>query len=302
MTNPLEGRLMSQETRSMMIYDRREPAGRNDDSQHPAMSEDTAAFGGLPEILNQSPKVQAQLKLDRTLNQLKNNDTGMPGDLKTGRQPQVGTAQFMMAADSDSDEEEKKSPAQERAEEIAARLEEEAQQIGIPEGHQVLWRFHNRAEEYQSHRFQNAPGGAIPDNDLEAFRVNREAQARHMYKSSRATESAGISFSRSLKDLLKESFFLGGDKQLRETVRGDEGHAAKFLSYTLAPEENLSLPENLKVADAIPKLGMKERNQLQEARERSLREKEALYMPPAGSGGAAPPPSQTIANPFVGLR
>ena len=49
-------------------YAKREPA-RRDDPGHPVAAQDPAAFGGLPEILNRSPRVQAQLQLDRTLNQ-----------------------------------------------------------------------------------------------------------------------------------------------------------------------------------------------------------------------------------------
>jgi hypothetical protein len=55
-----------------------------------ASSEQGTAFGSLPEVLNQSPAVQAQLHLDRALNQgartvqRKANDTGLPDDLKAG--------------------------------------------------------------------------------------------------------------------------------------------------------------------------------------------------------------------------
>lgn len=49
-------------------YAEREHAGR-DGLGRPGAAQDPAAFGGLPEILNQSPRVQAQLQLDRTLNQ-----------------------------------------------------------------------------------------------------------------------------------------------------------------------------------------------------------------------------------------
>jgi len=73
----------------MKTYARRGPADRND-SRNSAPAHDTAAFGGLPEILNQSPRVQAQLQLDRSLNQRKVNDTGMPDGLKAGIEEMSG--------------------------------------------------------------------------------------------------------------------------------------------------------------------------------------------------------------------
>jgi hypothetical protein len=67
----------------MKSYAKRKPTGK-DNLARPATAQDSAAFGGLPETLNQSSRVQAQLQLDRSLNQRKENDTGMPDGLKSG--------------------------------------------------------------------------------------------------------------------------------------------------------------------------------------------------------------------------
>src|SRR5262245_34158922 len=48
---------------------KREKRAHGEESRRPAVTRDAAAFGALPEALNQSVKVQAQLRLDRSLNQ-----------------------------------------------------------------------------------------------------------------------------------------------------------------------------------------------------------------------------------------
>jgi Domain of unknown function (DUF4157) len=70
-------------------YAQREPREQRAAQRTPA-AQDPAYFGGLPEVLNQSPAVQGQFLLDRALNQgspavqRKVNDTGLPDGLKSG--------------------------------------------------------------------------------------------------------------------------------------------------------------------------------------------------------------------------
>ena len=79
----------------MQTYARREPAEIGDAKASKASAQagtdrSTTTFGALPEMLNQSSAVQAQLRLDRVLNQgspavqRKANDTGLPDGLKAG--------------------------------------------------------------------------------------------------------------------------------------------------------------------------------------------------------------------------
>jgi hypothetical protein len=94
----------------------------------------------------------------------------------------------------------------------------------MPEGYVGIWRFHGRPEEYQSHRYRQArqSGQTVPDEELDKLRNNPSQQALHMYKSSKKAKSVGISYTRSLDDILDQSYHVGADSALAFTIRGEE--------------------------------------------------------------------------------
>jgi hypothetical protein len=133
-----------------------------------------------------------------------------------------------------------------------------------------------------------------------------------MFKSSYKVNSVCVSYARSLDKLLQESFNPGADSHLASTVRGGgNGEPATFLAYTQIPGAQLIMPENVKVPRQTYKdqdgiivvvgLKIQEIDRLSEARDRAIRETEALHLPLPGSGGCTFAPLVVFENPFPSL-
>lgn len=167
-----------------------------------------------------------------------------------------------------------------------------------PEGYIGLWRFHMNEEEYQSHAYRKASQKqeVVPKEVLETAISDLQALSSHMYESSKKSNSPGVSFTRSIDSLIDASFHTGADSVLRAVIFGNEKiEAAKFLSFIALPKARLILPENVSVP---PDVDFNSRDRKAEARSRSLKELEALYIPTPESGGKTPAPLFTVHNPF----
>lgn len=166
----------------------------------------------------------------------------------------------------------------------------------LPPGYVGLWRFHANWREYESHAFRDAQarGEMVAPQVLQDALTDLLLIANHIYESSSAHRSPGISFSRSIDAMLDASFHQGADGLLRQVIFGGaQIPPARFLSFVAIPHAELRIPENVHV----PRTSAR-RDRQGEARARSMKEMEALHIPHPSSGGRTHTPLFTVVNPF----